>query len=180
MAGKNNKIYEYDIVNDIKSIKTLILTHRSYGGPKSYRIEKGGKFYLKLHQIHDVRIKYLSEILKTNKTITTLYLNSSQISDVGMKYLSNGLKTNQAITKIEIIGNGMDTEQIKYLCGGLKNNKTISHLKIQDNSINNDGLKYLVETFENNSIMHLEIDYNNNHDVELLKRMENLNLQKMD
>ncbi|CAF4318050.1 unnamed protein product, partial [Rotaria magnacalcarata] len=51
------------------------------------------------NQIGDSGAQYLSEALKTNKSLTLLQLQTNQIGDSGAQYLADALKVNKIPTQ---------------------------------------------------------------------------------
>ena len=77
---------------------------------------------LKLSNIGAEGAKSLSEALKVNTVITTIYLGSNNIGDEGAKSLSEALKVNTVLTTIELWSNNIGKE-LKQINERLKINK---------------------------------------------------------
>jgi hypothetical protein len=112
-------------------------------------------------------MKYLSEALKENKSITTLDLcnNSTASNPDNMKWLSEALKENKSITTLNLQWSSIksNSDNMKHFSEALKKNKIITTLYLYNNSIgsNPDNMKYLSEGLkENKTITTLNL-YNN-------------------
>ncbi|GJQ14879.1 hypothetical protein GpartN1_g6670.t1 [Galdieria partita] len=93
---------------------------------------------------------------------TSLYLDNGKIDSNGLKYLSEALKENDTLTGLYIGGNNITSEGVKYLSEALKENDTLTVLNINNNNITSEGAKYLSEALkENHTLTVLNIDYNN-------------------
>jgi len=66
------------------------------------------------------RVKYLSDALKSNTTITALYLRYNNIRSEGVACLSDALKSNTTITTLSW-NIDIDSEGVNYLSDPLKN-----------------------------------------------------------
>ena len=71
-----------------------------------------------------------------------------KINDIGMKYLSNALKNNQTITEINLMYNKIDIDGMKYFCDALKASKNISKLTLRNNEFNKNDEKHLIGNFD--------------------------------
>lgn len=60
-------------------------------------------------------ILFLSEALKSNRTITELDISNNKIGDVGAKALADALKDNTRLNKVYIGNNNIGTTGKKYL-----------------------------------------------------------------
>ncbi|GJQ14897.1 hypothetical protein GpartN1_g6688.t1 [Galdieria partita] len=107
-------------------------------------------------------LKYLSEALKENHTLTVLRIQKNNITSEGAKYLSEALKENHTLTVLDIGGNNITSEGAQYLSEALKVNHTLTELNLHGNNITSEGAKYLSEALkENHTLTVLGIDGNN-------------------
>ncbi|GJQ14890.1 hypothetical protein GpartN1_g6681.t1 [Galdieria partita] len=107
-------------------------------------------------------LKYLSEALKENDTLTELNIAWNTITSEGAKYLSEALKENDTLTVLNIGDNNITSEGAKYLSEALKENDTLTELYIDNNNITSEGAKYLREALkENDTLTKLYIGGNN-------------------
>jgi hypothetical protein len=103
----------------------------------------------------------LSESLKLNSSLTTLYISWNKMGDEGIKYLSESLKSNSSLTKLDLDNNKIGKEGIKYLSESLKSNSTLTKLFLCNNEIGDEGMKYLSESLKSNiTLMILDISHN--------------------
>jgi len=96
--------------------------------------------------------KYLSEALKINKTLTSLYLGRNNIDDIGTKYIFEALKTNKTLTSIHLGWNNFSNEGIKYITETLSANTTLTNLNIAsiDNKIDSEEYNMIIERLKTN------------------------------
>ncbi|GJQ09912.1 hypothetical protein GpartN1_g1703.t1 [Galdieria partita] len=107
-------------------------------------------------------VKYLSEALKENHTLTELDFHNNYITSEGAKYLSEALKQNHTLIKLDIGGNDITPKGAKYLSEALKENHTLTKLYIARNNITPDGAEFLSEGLkENQTLTELDIGTNN-------------------
>jgi len=95
-------------------------------------------------------VKYLSDALKSNNTVTTLDLGNHKIGSDGAKYLSVALENNTTITRLNLYGNNIGPEGIMYLSDVLMRNTTITYLSLYNNKIGDVGAAYLLEAMKLN------------------------------
>jgi Ran GTPase-activating protein (RanGAP) involved in mRNA processing and transport len=112
--------------------------------------------------ISEEEVEYLSEVLKTNKSLKNLVLRDNNTSFNGIKYLSEALKVNNSITSISLINNNINEEIAKYLFDFLKINTSLKKMYLDDNNICTEGVKYLFQALKfNKSLTDLSIRSNN-------------------
>ncbi|CAO3568632.1 unnamed protein product, partial [Mortierella alpina] len=103
----------------------------------------------------------LSEVLKTNSTLTTLKLESNKIGDDGAQALAEALKTNKTVATLNLRSNSIGDDGAKAPAETLKTNKTLTSLDLQSNQIGSDGVKALAEALKTNStVATLDLSYN--------------------
>ncbi|GJQ11404.1 hypothetical protein GpartN1_g3195.t1 [Galdieria partita] len=106
-------------------------------------------------------VKYLSEALKENHTLTALNIRGNYTTSEGAKYLSEALKENHTLTALDIVGNSITPKGAKYLSEALKENHTLTKLNIGANNITPDGAEYLSEVLkENHTLTELYVGRN--------------------
>ena len=84
----------------------------------------------------------IGELLKTNKTLTTLFLSNNNITDV--QSIGDALKTNNTLTQLSLDNNNIT--DVQSIGEALKTNNTLTRLWLDDNNITDvqsigDGLK---------------------------------------
>ncbi len=113
-------------------------------------------------RIKDIGLKYLSEYLKTNKTLTSLELQFNDISPLGAQYISESLKVNNVLTELDLRGNDIKAAGCKYISELLMVNKTLTHLDIEFNQIGESGAIFLCDSLKTNkTITKLSLQANN-------------------
>ncbi|GJQ14896.1 hypothetical protein GpartN1_g6687.t1 [Galdieria partita] len=123
--------------------------------------------YLDNGKIDSNGLKYLSEALKENHTLTELNIGANNITSEGAKYLSEALKANDTLTRLDIggntfSGNTITSEGAKYLSEALKENDTLTRLNLHNNNITSEVVQYLSEALkENHTLAKLDISRNN-------------------
>jgi hypothetical protein len=91
--------------------------------------------------IGDEGISKLSEILKYNTTLTTLYLSDNNIGNEGASKLSDALKYNTTLTELHLYNNNIGDEGgTSELSEALKKNTTLIRLSLYNNNIKNENV----------------------------------------
>ncbi|KAG0255867.1 hypothetical protein BGZ95_005656, partial [Linnemannia exigua] len=93
----------------------------------------------------------ITEVLKTNSTLTTLKFWDNSIGEDGAKALAEVLKTNSALTTLELQRSSIGDNGAKALAEALKTNSTLTTLDLWDNLIGDNGAKALAEALKTNS-----------------------------
>ena len=103
----------------------------------------------------------LSEILKTNKTIKTLWLDSSSFTG-GIKQVSDSLFNNKTLEQLWLFNvPDITDEDITHLSTMLSSNTTLKVLTLSNCNITDNGVRYVCEGLTKNlTLTTLNIGYN--------------------
>ena len=106
-------------------------------------------------------VSILSEILKTNKTIKTLWLLSSSFTG-GIKQVSDSLFHNETLEKLELYNvTGITDEDMTHLSTMLATNTTLKELRLSYCNITDNGVRYICQGLtKNQTLTTLNIGYN--------------------
>ncbi len=119
---------------------------------------------LNLHTALDpYMLKYISEALKINNTLSKIIISKNGITDEYIKNFFDMLAVNKSLTYIDLSGNRITDKGIEYLVGALLFNNTLEYIDLSDNIINNDECIILLaeSLVSNKSIKELKLDNNN-------------------
>ncbi|CAG8461004.1 1485_t:CDS:2 [Funneliformis caledonium] len=106
--------------------------------------------------------QYLTHVLQTNDTITTISLKGSEIEKVGAVLLAKSLKNNFFIHTLLLTDNNIGDQGIGYLSKSLEISKTIKHIDLAGNNFGDNGMESLCRALESNSIVEtLDLSWNN-------------------
>lgn len=107
-------------------------------------------------------IKWLSEALKSNQSLTTLCLCQSFIGSEGINWLSEGLKINDSLTNLTLYKTSIGLEgEVQWLSEALKINRSLTYLSLRYNKIDGEGCKWLSEALKvNQSLTSLDLQQN--------------------
>ncbi|CAF0831646.1 unnamed protein product [Adineta steineri] len=112
---------------------------------------------LSFNQISDAGVYSLTQALlpKHNSSLQILYLSKNGISDDGIRYISDMLRTNQTITELWLSNNEITNKGIQQLARVLAyHNKTLKQLSLSTNLFLTDKcIDYLVGIFEHNDTL---------------------------
>ena len=98
-------------------------------------------------------VSILSEILKSNKTITTLWLHSSSFTG-GIKYVSDSLLNNATIEELVLLNvSGITDEDMPHLRHMLASNTTLKDLDLYNCNITDNGVRYICEGLTKNQTL---------------------------
>ena len=101
---------------------------------------------LKGKNLTDEDVLAIGELLKTNKTVTTLTLFNNNITDV--QSIGDGLKTNNTLWRLNLSNNNItDDSGIQSIIDGLKTNNTLNELVLQYNQLS-DNMKSQLRRIE--------------------------------
>jgi hypothetical protein len=107
-------------------------------------------------------IDSISEVLKTNNTLSKIIISKNGINDEYIKNFFDMLAVNKSLTYIDLSGNRITDEGIKYLAGALLFNNTLEYIDLSDNDIDDEGIILLAESLvSNKSVKELKLDNNN-------------------
>jgi hypothetical protein len=121
------------------------------------------KLYLSNNGIGDSGVLYLVEALQHNTSISQLHLDSNSIGDQGAKALFNFLKDNKRITTLSIHSNFLGDAGALVIADCLKENTTLTTLYLSNNSISNKGALAIADALRVNSkLTHLYLFNQNN------------------
>ena len=106
-------------------------------------------------------VSILSEILKTNKTIKTLWLDSSSLTGV-IKQVSDSLCNNETLEQLVLYDvTGITDEDMTHLSTILATNTTLKELCLSNCNITDNGVRYICEGLtKNQTLTMLNIGYN--------------------
>ena len=98
-------------------------------------------------------VSILSEILKTNKTISTLWLLSSSLTG-GIKQVSDSLCNNETLEQLLLDGvTGITDEDMTHLSAMLATNTTLKVLYLSNCNITDNGVRYISEGLTKNQTL---------------------------
>ena len=98
-------------------------------------------------------ISILSEILKTNKTITRLVLNYSSLTD-GMKQVSDSLCNNKTLEQLLLWHvTGITDEDMIHLSNMIICNTTLKELRLYNCNVTDNGVRYICEGLTKNQTL---------------------------
>ena len=109
-------------------------------------------------------VSILSEILKTNKTIKTLWLDSSSLTG-GIKQVSDSLCNNETLEQL-ILSNVTDItdEDMTHLSTMLTTNTTLKELCLSNCNITDNIVRYICEGLTKNQTL-TELDIGGNRQI---------------
>ena len=90
--------------------------------------------------------KDLADMLKSNKTVTTIHLGQNKFGEEGLKVLAEAFETNTTITALDLSGCGIYDEGAKLLAKMLKTNTTITTLNLCNNGLVSESAEAIVQT----------------------------------
>jgi len=79
--------------------------------------------------------KDLADMLKTNKTVTTIHLGENRFGEESLKVLAEAFETNTTITSLDLSHCGIYDEGAKLIAKMLKTNTTITTLNLCNNGL---------------------------------------------
>ena len=109
-------------------------------------------------------VSILSEILKTNKTIKTLWLVSSSLTG-GIKQVSDSLCNNETLEELVLLDvTGITDEDMTHLSTILATNTTLKELHLYNCNITDNGVRYICEGLTKNQTL-TRLDIGGNHQI---------------
>ena len=109
-------------------------------------------------------VSILSEILKTNKTIKTLWLDSSSLTG-GIKQVSDGLCNNETLEELLLYDvTDITDEDMIHLSTILATNTTLKDLCLINCNITDNGVQYICEGLTKNQTL-TELDIGDNRQI---------------
>ncbi|AIF81938.1 hypothetical protein I862_06920 [endosymbiont of Acanthamoeba sp. UWC8] len=119
-------------------------------------------FILQDTSFTESQLKILFEVLKENKTITSLDLSDNDLKDAEVIAIAEVLKENKTITSLNLSGNYIEEAGVIAIAEALKGNKTITSLDLGYNRIREAGWIAIAETLrKNKTLTLLNLGYNN-------------------
>ena len=111
--------------------------------------------------LHSKCLSTLSEILKTNKTIKTLWLQSSSLTR-GIKQVSDNLFNNKTLEQLWLWHvTGITDEDMTHLSTMIASNTTLKELWLINYNITDNGVRYICEGLpKNQTLTMLNIRHN--------------------
>ncbi|CAF3953112.1 unnamed protein product [Adineta steineri] len=112
--------------------------------------------------------KLLMELLKNNKTVTSLDLSLNWIGNEGVQSVADALNNNTTLTEIKLgcvlnnnktlntlklCGCGFGPEGVKHIADALRNNTTLTTLDLGLCKLENEGVQYLSDALQNNTTL---------------------------
>ena len=105
------------------------------------------------NSIGDQGVQFLSNVLSSNKTVLTkVDLSSNEITDLGAEYLSQMLRTNLTLTDLSLSNNRISDHGFELLIQSLKDrNQTIQVLSLTQNKLITDqSIESILDLFKTN------------------------------
>lgn len=97
--------------------------------------------------------KYIAELIKTNKTITSLNLGLNNFSNIGIAIIAEALKDNITLTELNIGWNGIGEDGARAVGESLKHNTGLKTLHIDRNPLGDKGAEALSMGLKENSTL---------------------------
>ena len=109
-------------------------------------------------------VSILSEILKTNKTIKTLWLYSSSLTG-GIKQVSDSLCNNETLEQLVLSDvTDITDEDMTHLSTILATNTTLKELRLINCNITDNGVRYICEGLTKNQTL-TKLNIGGNHQI---------------
>jgi hypothetical protein len=132
-----------DLIKQLTNVKHLVLIHQNElskemmtGLKYLYSAIGVNKFVNHLYlrytgcKITDSEMKYLTNLLKNNNTITFFGISCESMEHKGVRYLNNVLRDNKTINVFVLNVKRMIGQEIKWLSDILQVNKTIETIEL--------------------------------------------------
>ena len=94
---------------------------------------------LTLHGMRDKEVRFLSETLTNNKSVTDLDLSQNKFGDSGAGFVNAMLKINKAIKRLNLSGNKFRALGVGYISEALEVNESLTDLNLSDNNLGTSG-----------------------------------------
>jgi Ran GTPase-activating protein (RanGAP) involved in mRNA processing and transport len=98
-------------------------------------------------------VRYITDTLKTNKTVKELDFFSVLLADEDCTHLAHLLQHNNTIEWLGLSDCGVGDVGVQHLATALHNNTTLKWLNLAYNRISSSGWKSLVDSLENNTTL---------------------------
>ena len=109
-------------------------------------------------------VSILSEIIKTNKTVKTLWLSSSSFTG-GIKQVSDSLFNNKTLEQLWLSDvTSITNEDMIYLSNMLSSNTTLKELHLFNCNITDNGVRYICEGLTKNETL-TKLNIGHNHQI---------------
>ena len=112
-------------------------------------------------KVHEPLVASLSNVLKTNTTVTTLDLHGNRIGGDGAAALGECLRYNTSLTTLNLNGSGIGDDGAAALGECLRNNASLKKLDLQRNQIVGNGAAALGECLKCNKSLTMLTLYEN-------------------
>ena len=122
------------------------------------------RLYIRDTSLDSKCVSILSEILKTNKTIKTLWLFSSSLTG-GIKQVSDSLCNNRTLEEFMLWDvTGITDEDMTHLSTILATNTTLKELRLINCNITDNGVRYICEGLTKNQTL-TTLNIGTNHQI---------------
>ncbi|CAF2001167.1 unnamed protein product [Rotaria magnacalcarata] len=98
-------------------------------------------------------IQHLATALQNNTTLTALHLNSNRIEEEGAQYLGDALKKNTTLTTLELKWNEMGPREAYNLARALRKNATLTTLDLCGNNLKDEVMQHLGDALRKNATL---------------------------
>ncbi|XP_063413357.1 leucine-rich repeat-containing protein 74A-like isoform X2 [Mytilus trossulus] len=105
-------------------------------------------------------IQYISEILRTNKTISTLTLRRCGLSGAPIRTLAEFLSKSNTLRKLDISDNHFDDKDAPHVAMIIEHNESISNLDLSRNKLGDSGILIGNALKDNEMITTLDLSWN--------------------
>jgi Ran GTPase-activating protein (RanGAP) involved in mRNA processing and transport len=155
---------------DMPSLQRLDLARSNLGSakfaelaPALYHNTSIKELNISLNNLNDMgSAEILRDIIRRNKTITTLNLSSNHFGRI-VECIADGLGSNSTVLKIDLSNCGLGDVDVSILAQKLgSRNTTLEKLNLANNSITFVGVGVLLETMAHRSKRITELDLQNN------------------
>lgn len=159
-----NRLKKYKLFDEI-NLRKLNLVDSQMNLIVQYAFEENECIWLSLEHNYLTcqSLIILSEYLKTNDCLQSLYLSGNYFSDSGIFYLAKSLsERNTNLTFLSLDSNEIRDQGVQYLAKMLKTNRILTDLWLSNNKISDAGVKSLVKVLEffNRTLKQLYLDRN--------------------
>lgn len=93
----------------------------------------------------------VSEALRSNTTLTTLFLSWNCLEDEGLGTICGSLQDNNTLTTLILAGNKITDKGSQHIVTFLNNNNSLTHLSLSENHLALEGAKSIISTLEHNT-----------------------------
>ncbi len=112
-------------------------------------------------KMNSLGAQFLSESIKHNKSLTSIFFSCNNIGDIGAQSLASAIEINTGLTILNLQGNNIGDEGAIALAKSLEINKNLTELILYHNQIGDKGLEYFAKSLSNNyTLISLNLDRN--------------------